>query len=102
MSIVSQSEETLVNSFNSTSLTIFKEMMPMSGNASRKYKQYMKGREQEWEKEARERRKFFGNISPKGDNGIVDLVAYSAARGEIVVRTTKYNLGKVIVKTKQK
>ena len=48
----------------------------MSGNASRKYKQY---------KMMQERRKLFGDLSARDEFGNTDLVAYSAAKGRIYI-----------------
>lgn len=53
----------------------------MSGNASRKYKQYML---------MQERKKLFGDISARDENGILDLVAFSASHGTIITGKIKY------------
>lgn len=58
----------------------------MSGNASRKYKQYML---------MQERRKYFGDISPRDATGRLDLVAFGASQGRVLTGTTRYDLGKV-------
>lgn len=52
----------------------------MSGNTSRKYKQY---------KRMLENRKLFGNISARNEYGYSDLLPMSAARGEIVIKRQK-------------
>lgn len=65
----------------------------MSGNASRKYKQY---------KLMQERRKLFGDIKARDEYGGLDLVALSAAQGRIITSSTRYDPGKVIVKTKRR
>ena len=49
----------------------------MSGNASRKYKQY---------KKMIENRKLFGNMAGKNEYGYTDLVPMSTARGEIIIK----------------
>lgn len=58
----------------------------MSGNASRKYKQYML---------MQERRKYFGDISPRNEAGRLDLVAFGASQGRVAIGTPRYDLGKV-------
>lgn len=50
----------------------------MSGNNSRKHKRYM---------ELLQRREDYGNIDETNDYGFSDLVAYSAAKGEMAVET---------------
>ena len=47
----------------------------MSGNASRKYKKY---------KLMQERKRYFGDVAPKGETGRMDLVAYAAAQGRVI------------------
>jgi len=58
----------------------------MSGNASRKYKQYML---------MQERRKLFGDIEARTEEGILDLVAYGAAKGRVITSRSKYSLDRV-------
>ena len=53
----------------------------MSGNASRKHKQY---------KLRQERSRYFGSIAPRDETGTVDLVAYAAARGRIIISGSKF------------
>ena len=65
----------------------------MSGNASRKYKRY---------KLMQERKKLFGNIAARDSSGILDLVAFSAAKGEIITGSPKYDPGRIPVKKKKK
>ena len=65
----------------------------MSGNTSRKHKRYM---------QMLDRKRLYGDISPKGDNGVTDLTAFSAARGEIITRQTRFDPAKVTVKRKKK
>jgi hypothetical protein len=65
----------------------------MSGNASRKHKRYM---------QMLDRKRLYGDISARGDNGIMDLTAYSAARGEIIARQTSFDLAKITAKRKKK
>ena len=61
----------------------------MSGNASRKYKQY---------RLMQERRQLFGDVKAKDDFGRVDLVAFSASQGTVITSSHKLSLGKVPVK----
>ena len=65
----------------------------MSGNTSRKHKRYM---------QLLERKRQYGDISAKGDNGITDLTACSAARGEIITRQTRFDPARVTVKKNKK
>lgn len=65
----------------------------MSGNASRKYKQYMM---------MQERIRLFGNISAKDENGRLDLIALSAAQGRIITSRTQYDSSKVPTNTKKR
>lgn len=37
-----------------------------------------------------ERRKLFGDISPKDEYGRIDLVPYSASKGTIIISSPKY------------
>ena len=67
--------------------------MYMSGNASRKYKQYML---------IQERIRLFGNISARDENGRLDLVALSAAQGRIITSRTQYDPSKVSANTKKR
>lgn len=48
----------------------------MSGNVSRKYKQY---------RLMQERRDLFGDVSAKDDFGRVDLVAFGASQGRVII-----------------
>ena len=54
----------------------------MSGNASRKYKKY---------KLMQERKRYFGDVGPRGETGNLDLVAYSAAQGRVITTSTAIN-----------
>ena len=63
----------------------------VSGNASRKHKQY---------KLRQERRKFFGDIGPRDETGKVDLVAYAAAQGRIITAGTVFRHEKMPVRSK--
>lgn len=64
----------------------------MSGNASRKHKEYML---------MKERRKYFGDISPRNEEGRLDLVAFGASRGRVAIGTSRYDLGKVKIGSKR-
>lgn len=57
----------------------------MSGNNSRKYKQYL---------ELQERRRRFGDIAMKDEYGITDLVAFGASRGMTVIQSQRLTRGK--------
>ena len=63
----------------------------MSGNASRKYKQY---------KLMQERRRYFGNVAPRGETGRLDLVAYAAAQGRVITTSTAVNPARMPAKAK--
>lgn len=65
----------------------------MSGNASRKYKQYIL---------MQKRIRLFGNISARDKTGRLDLVALSAAQGRIITSRTQYDPGKVPANTKNR
>lgn len=64
----------------------------MSGNASRKYKQY---------KLMQERRRYFGNVAPRGETGRLDLVAYAAAQGRVITTSTAVNPARMPAKAKR-
>ena len=64
----------------------------MSGNASRKYKQY---------KLMQERRRYFGNVAPRGETGRLDLVAYAAAQGRVITTSTAVNPARLPAKAKR-
>ena len=64
----------------------------MSGNASRKYKQY---------KLMQERRRYFGNVAPRGETGRLDLVAYAAAQGRVITTITAVNPARMPAKAKR-
>jgi hypothetical protein len=61
----------------------------MSGNASRKHKQY---------RLMQERRELFGDVTAKDEFGRVDLVAFSASQGRIVTSSPKLSLEKMPMK----
>ncbi len=61
----------------------------MSGNTSRKYKQY---------RLMQERRQLFGDVSVKDEFGRVDLVAFGASQGRVITSSPKLSLGKMPVK----
>lgn len=61
----------------------------MSGNVSRKYKQY---------RLMQERRDLFGDVSAKDEFGRVDLVAFGASCGRVIISSLKLDLGKMPVK----
>ena len=64
----------------------------MSGNASRKYKKY---------KLMQERKRYFGNVAPRGETGNLDLVAYGAAQGRVITTSTALNPARMPVKAKR-
>ena len=61
----------------------------LSGNASRKHKQF---------RLMQERRELFGNLSAKDECGKVDLTAFSAARGNIITGSICNDPSRVPVK----
>ncbi|ADL50608.1 hypothetical protein [Clostridium cellulovorans] len=61
----------------------------MSGNASRKYKEY---------RLMQERRQLFGDVSAKNEFGRVDLVAFGASQGSVITSSTKLSLSKMTIK----
>ncbi|WP_139905478.1 hypothetical protein [Clostridium thermarum] len=61
----------------------------MSGNTSRKYKQY---------RLMQERRQLFGDVKALDEFGRVDLVAFSASQGRVITSSPKLSLGKMPVK----
>ena len=64
----------------------------MSGNASRKYKKY---------KLMQERKRYFGNVAPRGETGSLDLVAYAAAQGRVITTSTALNPARMPVIAKR-
>lgn len=58
----------------------------MSGNTSRKYKQY---------KIMQEKRKLFGDICARDERGILDLVAFGASQGRVIINSPKLSLEKM-------
>ena len=64
----------------------------MSGNASRKYKQYTL---------MQEHRRYFGNVAPRGETGRLDLVAYAAAQGRVITTSTAVNPARMPAKAKR-
>ena len=64
----------------------------MSGNASKKYKQY---------KLMQERKRYFGEVAPRGETGNLDLVAYAAAQGRVITTSTAINPARMPVKAKR-
>lgn len=65
----------------------------MSGNASRKHKEYML---------MQKRKKLFGNISARDEFGKLDLVLFGASQGRIITSKSTYDQGRMIVKTKKR
>ena len=64
----------------------------MSGNASRKHKRYML---------MKERRRLFGDIPAKDRTGVVDLVAFAAAKGKVITGSAQYNPGRMPISKKK-
>lgn len=65
----------------------------MSGNASRKHKQFM---------ERQERKRLFGKFGARDDYGRLDLVALGASQGRIITSSSRFDLGKVTVCSNKK
>lgn len=65
----------------------------MSGNASRKYKQF---------KERQERKRLFGKFGARDENGKLDLVALGASQGRIITSSSRFDLGKATVYSNKK
>ena len=65
----------------------------MSGNTSRKHKQYQL---------MKEHRKLIGDISAKDEYGRLDLVALGASQGRIITSSPKYDLGRIPIKIKRR
>lgn len=61
----------------------------MSGNTSRRYKQY---------KLMQERRQLFGDVSARDELGRLDLIAFGASQGKVITSSPKLSLGKMSVK----
>ncbi|SHE89506.1 hypothetical protein [Caloramator proteoclasticus] len=61
----------------------------MSGNASRKYKQY---------RLMQERKQLFGDVKVLNEFGKVDFVAFSASQGRVITSSPKLSLEKMIIK----
>ncbi|AVP62902.1 hypothetical protein C3B64_00975 [Clostridium botulinum] len=61
----------------------------MSGNESRRYKQY---------KLIQERQRLFGSISPRDEFGSLDLITFAASQGKIITSSSKLSLGKMLAK----
>ena len=70
-------------------LKLDKELIIISGNNSRKHKQF---------RIMLERRKLFGDISAKDENGRSDLIAFSASQGRIITSSITYDIGAVPVR----
>ena len=65
----------------------------MSGNASRKHKRFML---------MKERKRLFGDIPARDRTGVVDLVAFAAAKGTIITGSAQYDPGRIPVSKKRK
>ena len=65
----------------------------MSGNASRKHKEYML---------MQKHKKLFGTITPRDEFDKLDLVLYGASQGRVVISKSSYDQGRTIVKTKKR
>ena len=48
-----------------------------------------------------ERKRYFGDVAPKGETGRMDLVAYAAAQGRVITTSTAINPARMPVKAKR-
>ena len=48
-----------------------------------------------------ERRRYFGNVAPRGETGRLDLVAYAAAQGRVITTSTAVNPARMPAKAKR-
>ena len=76
----------------------------MSRSKSRKYKRYSQTHPKEPEtdrpeqKNQSERQRYFGNMQPRREDGVIDLTPYAAAIGRELISTVQYDNGRSIVK----
>jgi len=49
-----------------------------------------------------ERRRLFGDISARDEIGRPDLVAFGASQGSVTTSSSKFDLGKVVDRTKKR
>jgi hypothetical protein len=76
----------------------------MSRSNSRKYKRYRQTHPKESEtdrpeqKNQSERQRYFGNMQPRREDGVIDLTPYNAAMGQELIATAQYDNGRNIVK----
>lgn len=76
----------------------------MSRSSSRKYKRYRQAHPKE-PKEAKPeqnnlsaRQRYFGEMQPRREDGVIDLTPYAAAIGQEFITTVQYDSGRSIVK----
>lgn len=78
--------------------------MGMSRSESRKYKRYRQTHPLEKEtatptqNHKGERHRYFGDIQPHREDGVVDLTPYNAAIGQELISTVKYDIARHIIK----
>lgn len=76
----------------------------MSRSSCRRYKRYRETypKEPDGDKIERTRKNehqhYFGEITARREDGVIDLTPYAAAKGEEIVSTVRYDSGRSIVK----
>lgn len=76
----------------------------MSRSDSRKYKRYRETHPEEANeakpvrKHKGERHRYFGDMLPRREDGVVDLTPYNAAIGQELISTVKYDIARRVVK----
>jgi len=76
----------------------------MSRSSSRKYKRYRQAhlkepKETKPEQEHQSaRHRYYGNVQPRREDGVIDLTPYAAAIGQELISTVQYDNGRSIVK----
>ena len=76
----------------------------MSRSTSRRYRRYQQAHPKE-PKEAKPeqehqsaRQRYFGEMQPRREDGVIDLTPYAAAIGQELISTVQYDNGRSIVK----
>ena len=76
----------------------------MPRGSSRKYKRYLQAHPNEPNETKPEqnnqsaRQRYFGNMQPRREDGVIDLTPYAAAIGQELISTVQYDNGRNIVK----
>lgn len=80
----------------------------MSRSDGRKFKRYRETHPKE-AKEAKpvqkhkgERYRYFGDLQPRREDGVVDLTPYNAAIGQELISTVKYDIARHVVKRRSR